>query len=471
LPAKEWHVLCIRANDPQRYFDGLTRRRFLRAGLAGFGGLGLADLLRLRAQAAEAGSPRRDTACILVWLDGGPSHVDTYDLKPDAPAEYRSLFLPIRTKGPSMHVCELLPRHAQVADKFTLIRSCSHNIGDHADGARLVLSGRPPPVLDLGRNRYPDLGSVVKWSRSMARRGLPSYVGIPARQESVGPGYLGKKYEPFEVRADPNAPNFQVPNLSLPDGAIDRLNDRVVLHRLLDNLRRELDLRGVMEAMDSYNQEAVGLLTGDEARKAFDLSRVDPRERERYGRSRVGQNLLLARRLVEAGIGFVHVDGRSFSDVAPGIQGDWDDHAVLSNIFEAMQKRLPWYDQAVAALIEDLYQRGLDKKVLVVVTGEFGRTPQINLKPSRFTGVVQPGREHWPLAMSILVSGGGLRMGQVIGSTTSRGETPKDRPLRPTDLLATVYHFLGIDTSREYQDHSGRPLAILPDGAPISELL
>ena len=236
-------------------------------------------------------------------------------------------------------------------------------------------------------------------------------------------------------------------------------------------MRRDLDHRGLMEAMDSHDREAIRLLTGGEARKAFDLSRVDPRERDRYGRCYVGQNLLLARRLVEAGVEFVHADGRHFSDVAPGIQSDWDDHAGFGNIFEAMEKRLPWFDQAVTALIEDVYQRGLDKRVLVVVTGEFGRTPRIHLKPNRKTNVVEPGREHWSRAMSMLVSGGGFPMGQMIGSTTARGETPKDRPLRPGDILATVYHHLGIDTSQEYRDPSGRPLPILSDGAPIPELV
>ena len=451
----------------------MGRRQFLRAGVAGLGVLGLADLLRLRAQATATGSPRRDTACIFVWLDGGPSHLETYDLKPEAPAEYRGLFLPIRTKVPGIDVCELLPRHAQVADKFTLIRSCSHGEADHARGAQYMLSGRTSPGLELRERtiRYPDVGSIVKWARPPARDGLPNYLGIPRRQESAGPGYLGMKYEPFEVLVNPNNSDFQVPNLGLPAAGTDRLRDRMALLRNFDDIRRSLDQRGIMEAMDSYNQEAIQLLIGGEARKAFDLSRVDLRERDRYGRSQVGQNLLLARRLVEAGIGFVHVDGRNFSDVAPGTKSDWDDHAVHINIFEAMQNRLPWFDQAISALIEDLYQRGLDKKVLLVVTGEFGRSPRVNPKRSLLTNMVQPGREHWPSAMSILVSGGGLRMGQVIGSTTARGETPKDLPLRPEDILATVYNYLGIDTAQEYLDHSGRPLAILSDGSPIPALV
>jgi hypothetical protein len=459
-------------NSPHALERLAERRSFLKAGVDGLGGLTLGSLLRLRAQAAAARGPQCDTACILVWLDGGPSHLDTYDPKPNAPAEYRGPFEPIRTAVPGLDICELLPKHARLADKFTLIRSCSHHEADHARGAQFMLSGRTAPGTD-GRKRsirFPDVGSIVKWSRTASQDGLPGYVGVPQGQESAGAGYLGMKYEPFEVRANPNRPDFQVPNLSLAAGEIERLNDRVDLLSRLDHLRRDVDRGGAIEAMDSFDREAIRLLTGGEAYRAFDLGRVDPRERDRYGRGRVGQNLLLARRLVEAGIGFVHVDGRDYSDVSPGIQSDWDDHGVHSHIFQAMQKRLPWYDQAISALIEDLSLRGLNEKVLVVVTGEFGRSPQINPRISRLTGAMQPGREHWPSAMSMLIAGGGLPMGQVIGSTTERGETPKDRPLRPADLLATIYRFLGIDTTREYLDHSGRPLAILPDGKPIPEL-
>jgi hypothetical protein len=437
-------------------------------------GLGLGDLLRLRAQANSG--PGNRTACIFVWLHGGASHLETYDLKPDAPDEFRGPLRPIPTCVPGIEICELLPRHARLADKFTLIRSCSHDSVCHDDGAQQILTGRRSAARQPGStipNKYPDIGAIYKWARPRSPRGLPSYVAVPHRQEFAGPGYLGQSFEPFAVQADPNGAKFEVPNLSLPPDAGVRMHDRLSLLRGFDRLRRELDLHGVMDAMDGYNQEALRLLTGDEARKAFDMNGVDPRERDRYGRSRFGQSLLLARRLVEAGIGFVHVEGRDFSDVAPGVDrsGNWDDHAVNNHIFEVMHKRLPWFDAGVAALIEDLHLRGLDERVLLVVTGEFGRTPRINPQPSQFSKAVQPGRDHWPSAMSILVSGGGLNMGQVIGSTTAKGETPKDRPLRPVDLLATVYQFLGIDTQREYLDHTGRPLAILPDGQPIPELV
>lgn len=443
---------------------GLTRRALLRAGFLGLGGLSLSDLLRSRAAATAAGKPVNDTACILVWLYGGPSHLETYDLKPEAPAEYCGIFRPIATRVSGMEICELLPRQARVADKFVIIRSCSHNCAQHGDGTQQVLNGRPgvaiasgdPPVL------YPSVGSIFKRIRPVGQDGLPSYVAIPKLARFVGPAYLGPSYAPFEVRTAPTDPHFQVPSLSVPIAEAPRLQDRLRLLRSFDNVRRDIDARGTMAPMDSYNQEALRLLTGDAAQRAFDISREPDRVRDRYGRTLLGQGLCLARRLVEAGVGFVHVQDNEF----------WDDHANQANIFDNMRRRLPVLDQAVAALIEDLYARGLDQRVLVIVTGEFGRTPKImSTSGSVKTDYGRPGRDHWPSAMSMLVSGGGMRMGQVIGSTTAKGECPKDRPLHPTDLLATVYQFLGIDTRQEFLDHSGRPLAILPDGQPIRELL
>ncbi|MBI3462033.1 MAG: DUF1501 domain-containing protein [Planctomycetes bacterium] len=456
----------------------MGRRNFLRIGFLGMAGLGLGEWSRLHARAAEVGKPASDTACIFVYLHGGPSHLETYDLKPDAPEEYRGPFKQIRTKVPGMEICEFLPRHAQAADMFTLMRSCSHDSVCHDDGAQQMLSGRRTPFTrqpgSTIPNKFPDAGAIFKRLHPYAPHGLPSYVAVPHRQEFAGPGYLGMNYEPFEVRANPNQPTFQVPNISLPAESIAQLQDRTTLLKGFDRLRRDIDLSGNMEAMDSFHQEAVGLLTGDAARRAFDLSRVDPRERDRYGRSQFGQSMFLARRLVETGVGFVHVEGRAFADVAagPGVNGEnWDDHAVNAHIFDCLQRRLPWFDQGVAALVEDLYARGLDRRVLLIVTGEFGRTPRINSQVGTASKVMQPGRDHWPSAMSILLSGGGMRMGQVIGSTTARGETPKDRPLRPSDVMATVYHFLGIDPKQEFLDHSGRPLAILPDGELIRELV
>lgn len=431
-------------------------------------GLGLGHWSRLHA-AAGLQKTRPETACIFVYLHGGPSHLETYDMKPEAPEEFRGVFRPMPTIVPGMEVCELLPRHARVADRFTLIRSCSHDSTCHDDGAQQMLSGRRTPfVRQPGStipNKNPEAGAIVKRVRPEGPEGLPNYVAVPHRQEFAGPGYFGSKYEPFEVKGNPNDAQFQVPNLALPLDQVPRLENRRELLRVVDGFRRDLDAAGTMEAMDSYTEEAVRLLTGDAARRAFDMSRVDPRERDRYGRCLVGQSCLLARRLVEAGVGFVHVEGRDFSDVGPSATGNWDDHSVNGHMNDKMRFRLPLFDQAIAALVEDLYARGLDKRVLLIVTGEFGRTPRITSVNGN------PGRDHWPSAMSILVSGGGMRMGQVIGSTTPKGETPKDRLLRPADVIATLYRHLDVDTQREFPDHNGRPHPVLGEGEVIGELM
>jgi hypothetical protein len=438
----------------------VDRRTFLRAGVLGAGGLALPDLLRCRA-ATPARTP--ETSCILVWLNGGPSHLETYDMKRDAPAEYRGQFGPAATNVVGMRVCELLPRHARVADKFSLIRSVAHNFSAHAGGVQQVLTGRRPLAVEKEEPDYPDVGSVVKRVRSESWPELPPYVTMPFRFESGGPAYLGKQCEPFAVPGSPNAARFEVPNLSLTGAGAARLGERLALLGGFDDARRAADRAGVMDAMDHHRREAVALLTGDAARRAFDIGKENPRLRDRYGRTRVGQSLLLARRLAEAGVGLVTVMAGSFD--TPNGSSNWDDHAVAWNIFEQMNLRLPVYDQALTALIEDIHDRGLDERVLVVALGEFGRTPKISLGAGG-----RPGREHYPNAMSILVSGGGLKMGQVVGAPDARGERPRERPLRPTDFLATVYAHLGIDTRQEFRDFTGRPLPILPDGEPIAEL-
>ena len=438
----------------------VDRRVFLRAGALGLGGLALPDLFRARAHASESAP---DTTCILVWLNGGPSHLETYDMKPDAPAEYRGQFGPTQTNVVGMQVCELLPRHARIADRFSLIRSVTHTFSAHAGGVQQVLTGRRPLAVEKEEPDYPDVGSIVKRVRSETKPDLPPYVTMPFRFESGGPAYLGKQFEPFVVPVSPNAPRFEVPNLSLTGAGAARLDERLALLNGFDDVRRGYDRSGVMEAMDHHKREAVVLLPGDAARKAFDIGQEPARLRDRYGRTRVGQSLLLARRLAEAGVGLVAVMAGSFD--TPNGSSNWDDHAVAWNIFEQMKLRLPVYDQALTALIEDIYDRGLDRRVLVVALGEFGRTPKISLGAGG-----RPGREHYPNAMSVLVAGGGLKMGQVIGRTDARGERPRERPLRPTDFLATVYAHLGIDTKQEFRDFTGRPLPILPDGEPIAEL-
>jgi hypothetical protein len=460
----------------------LPRRSLLQAGALGLWGLGMADLLRLQAQGAPAGALDPETSVIFIWLPGGPSHMETYDLKTEAPADYRGEFGPIPTVVPGMDVCEHLPLHARVADRFSLIRSIAHEFADHGGGHKRFLTGRIPATPVDTVNDSPMVGSIVAKVREQRNIGIPNYVaGTDAGRQDIdvfafGSAYLGPETHPFTVVGDPSAPKFEVQNLSLAREMEGRLDDRVALLSGLDRVRRSADSRGTMQAIDEFNQRALSLLTSDKARKAFDLSQEPAEVRERYGHHPWGYRALMARRLVEAGVSFVTMVMENC--IAPGqpmpkeLVYNWDSHAVNCHIFKDALVRLPIYDRTITALIEDLHRRGLDKKVLLVVTGEFGRTPRITPAIGTQTGVMQPGRDHWPQAMSMLVSGGGLRMGQVIGSTNSKGEHPKDRPLTPNDLWATVFRHLGIDyNNTAFPDHRGRPMPILPFGDPIAELL
>jgi hypothetical protein len=396
--------------------------------------------------------------------------METYDLKPEAPADYRGETDPIATAVPGMELSEYLPLHARVADKMVLIRSISHGFANHAAGAGRMLSGYNPFRLLDPQAQFPCLGPVVsKMLEGQRDPAMPLYVGNASNVYGGGSASLGPAYLPFVVGGDPNAPNFKVNNLSLSGTVKDRLGDRQGLLNAFDGLRRDVDHSRIMESMDKYNRQAVNLLTSDRARKAFDLSQESPQLREKYGRHTWGQRALLARRLVEAGTSFVTMQMQN--PQLPGGIGNWDIHAVNGHLFDDTRARLPVFDRAVATLIEDIYERGLDKKVMVIVSGEFGRTPRINAQKGTTSGVVQPGRDHYPGAMSVLVSGGGMPTGQVIGSTTAKGELPKDRKLDPNDLLATVYRFLGIDYREMVPDTSGRPVPLIPFGEPIRELL
>lgn len=453
----------------------LSRRRFLQTGSLLSFGFGLSQVMRA-ASASDSAVNRDDTAVILVWLTGGLSHIDTYDLKPEAPLEYRGEFAPIRTNVPGIDVGELLPRHAKIADKFSLIRSVSHGYGDHDGAHKRVLTGRIPKSAVGFVNDAPSVGCIVNKVREPLRPDMLAFTSgqradTNADSYSQGAGYLGRSYEPFLVGGDPSDAKWSVPNLAVVPELAPRLSDRRVLLAQFDRIRREIDWSGAFDAADHFEQKALSLLTSDTARRAFDLSREAPALRDRYGRNPYGQQALLARRLVEAGTSFAnvvmeHPGGASPSDTVY----NWDCHAVNCHVFNDARWRFPPFDQAVSALIEDVYARGLDRKVMVVVTGEFGHTPRISYQKGTGTGVMQPGRDHWPGAMSILVSGGGLRMGQVVGSTDRLGERPQDRPLSPDDLWATVYRHLGIDTEQTFLDRSGRPMPILPDGGPIREL-
>jgi hypothetical protein len=444
--------------------------------------MGLSNLLGLCAAAKEAGRAVPDTSVIFLWLPGGPPHMETYDLKPDAPSEYRGEFKPIRTNVPGLDICEHLPLHARCADKFALIRSISHHFPGHGDGMKHILTGREPGSPGDFVTIHPMVGSMVAKCREHVRRGIPNYIAVtdPGRQGldvyGFGSAYLGSSTHPFIFAGDPSDPKFQVPNLGLSPQIARQLPERLDLLRTLDKTPPELDSGGLMTGMDVSRARALDLLQSAIARKAFDITREPARLRERYGMHAWGQRCLLARRLIEHGASFVTmVLENPYQSGIPAYKDgvyNWDSHAVNCHMFNDLKLRLPIYDRCVSALVEDLYVRGLDKKVMLIVTGEFGRTPRIEYQTGTQTGVKQPGRDHWPQAMSVLVAGGGLRVGQVVGSTTSKGEQPKDRPLAPTDLWATMFRHLGIDPlGTSFPDFSGRPLAILPSGEPIKELV
>lgn len=469
-------------NRPTLHCPGpMSRRRFLQLGSLALGGVGLNGLSSMRLEAADGSAAGPDTSVIFVWLPGGPPHMETYDMKPDAPAEYRGEFRPIKTNVPGIDVCEHLPLHAKIADKYTLIRSIAHNFADHGGGHKRFLTGRDPREPTGFVNDYPMVGSMVAREREGRHHGLPNYINVcePGRTQidtfSFGSAYLGPATHPFTLGGDPSEPGFKVPNIGLAPQMEARLPERVRLLEQLDQPPAGIDPNGV-EAMTVLRQKALTVMTSDTVRRAFDLGQEPAALRQRYGMHAWGQRALLARRLVEAGASFVTVvmenpyrSGVPFP--ADGVY-NWDSHAVNCHMFNDLRNRLPIYDRAVTALVEDLYARGLDRKVLLIVTGEFGRTPRISHAAGSRNGVQQPGRDHWPSAMSVLVAGGGMKVGQIVGSTNSRGEHPKDRPLTPNDLWATMFRHLGIDYQRtEYLDPTGRPLPILPYGEPIAELV
>ena len=426
-------------------------------GLAGFGALSMTDLLRARAEAKAA----PDTAIILVWLHGGASHLETYDPKPEAPSEYRGPFGTIKTNVPGIEISELLPRQAKLADKYALIRSIAHRGFCHQQGLQTLLTGHQQLVLKQ-KPDHPDLFCIGNKIRQRPDQSMPPYVGIPPLPYG-GAAYLGPSAEPFIVSGDPNAPKFSVPNIGLKDPKFERrVHRRLALRDSVDEMRRDLDGYAAVRARDPLYDQALSLLTDKRVARAFDITQEPDRMRDRYGRHRWGQQLLLARRLVENGVSLIT---SSFFGIEKGMSSNWDDHAVNWDCFKAMKERAPVFDQAVAALIEDLHERGLDKRVMVVVTGEFGRTPKISYTKGR------PGRDHWPRALSLLISGGGIKTGQVIGATTPTGEDVDERLIHPNDLLATMYRHLGIDTHLQFKNHKGQPIPILDRSAVIEELV
>jgi hypothetical protein len=461
-----------------------SRRSFLQAGLAGFATISLPGILRLQSQHAlqageAAGGSREKTAVIMIWKPGGCSHVDTYDPNVHAPSEYRGPFSTIATKVPGLNFSELLPRQAGLAHRFSVLRSMHLTAGGHPAGSMQLLSG-DPDTRDKPKPRLPDWMSVTNYLRAQngpRENPLPAYAGINPPLEYNGPAYLGDAYSPFVVSGDPNSPSFSVPNIGMSDAnEIRRLGRRTSLRQRLDSLERTFDQQRELAALDEFESQAMTLLTNPKTKEAFDLSKEDPRIRDRYGRNAWGQQLLLARRLVEAG---VEVMTTSLNGPLCGRVQNWDDHAVNHHVFDGLRFRAAAYDQAVSALIEDIFERGLDKRVLVVVTGEFGRTPRINYAASTGAGdasapagTMQPGRDHWPRAFSNIWIGGGIEPGRVIGATDKRGEDPIERLCGAGDFLATIYHHLGINSSTTLiKDFNGRPTPIVDHGKPIAELL
>lgn len=448
--------------SPKSCRGPIRRREFLRAGLLGLGGMGLADVLAARA----AGGSGMETSVILFWMWGGPSQLETYDLKPDAPDEIRGPFRPIATAAPGLDLCELFPLQARLGDKVALVRSLHHEMSAHNDGSIEVLTGKTPARPDptsTNFSEHPDFGMVASRVRGLGRDGMPQYVGIPRVPFMTRPTYLGVSHQGFPT-GDPSAAEFRPPNLALAAGLDGRrLDDRRGLLGQFDGFRRSLDRSG--ESGDPFRDAAFAMLTSPRVASAFDLAREDPRLRDRYGRHLWGQSCLLARRLAEAGVAVVTIDA-----LAPSLNEryfSWDDHInpqTRWDLGDAMRHRAPFMDQALSALIEDVYARGLDRRVLIVAAGEFGRTPRL----VQASGLI--GRDHWPSAQSALLSGGGLRMGQVVGSTDRHAAYPSTRPLTPKDLLATIYRHLGIDPRTEFYDATGRPIPILATGEPIREL-
>jgi hypothetical protein len=449
-----------------RYCDGIDRRSFLQLGVAGMASLGLGDVLKARASAPAPGGTR-NTSVILIWLDGGPSHMDLYDLKPNAPEEYRGIWRPIRTRVPGFEISELFPRQARVTDKFSIVRSLHHNTGDHFAGGHRMLTAKDMGVSGANNHqRFPGIGAIVSREVGARQRGMPAYIGVPSIH-SIGltPGYhgghmLGAHHNPFQTGGDPNNLNFSVQNLNLAQGlSLDRLQDRRGLAQQFDSSRRHLEQLGFVQAMDRFNQEAYDFVTGPAARSAFNINSEDPRLRDQYGRNNWGQSTLLARRLVEAGATFVTV-----------CYSGWDHHW---NLQSGMERYLPQVDSAVSALFQDLDTRGLLDTTLVVLCGEFSRTPRMNDGGNggapRSMGT--PGRDHWGESMFCLLGGGGVKGGQIVGSTDRLGQRPLTRPLTPCNIHATIYHVLGVDPRLQLLDPSGRPVNVLDDPTPISELL
>jgi len=436
---------------------GLSRRSFVQAGV--LGSLTLGDYLQARAgQPAKSGAS--EPAVILFWMSGGPGHMETWDPKPDAVSQYRGPFGAIPNNVPGIRFVELLPDEARIMDKLAVLRGVNHGTGDHTKGNHWMLTGFEGPDFnkpDFMVQRRPSLGSATAKLRGPNRPGLPPYAAVPHLRGGTDnffhyAAYLGRAYNPFITESDPNKPDFRVRNLALPrDMPLARLEDRRSLREALDTQARASDSRTAL--LEPHNERAFSLLMGKQAADAFDINAEPAKVRDRYGRHTFGQSALLARRLVEAGVTFVTVN------CVP-----WDHHGNGGRLrtAEGAKQLIPPFDKALAALVNDLIERGLYERTLVVAMGEFGRTPRMNS---------DAGRDHWGNVFSVLMGCGSMRMGQTIGRSNPKGEYPADRPVSPQDVTATIFHHLGIN-AREvlFRDGLQRPTALVETGQPIREL-
>ena len=452
---EETELFTVYSDQHSRFCDGLSRRGFLRVGSLAACSPALPDLLRLKAEAGQS-ETRRAKSIIMICLGGGPSHIDTYDMRPEAPVEYRGEFQPIASRVPGMLMCELMPRQAEIADRFTVVRSMQWQEPCHQFDE--ICTGFPTKAA------RPSMGAIVNRVYSEGSRRFPRFIDLAGDGDKIRaeePRYVGGAYRSFRPTAS------SLNDLSLPRGiSLERLGDRQQLRAAFDQMRRDVDQSGEFAAMDAFTRQALEMVTGNAVREAFDISGEpaqlvarygDPNARFHYLNVQYGfdfQSFIRARRLVEAGVPFVSLN-----------VARWDHHCLVrseGSIFYSYRTLLPLYDMAVAALINDLNERGLDKDVAVVIWGEFGRTPRVNK-----TG----GRDHWPSAGCALVAGGGLQMGQYVGETDVRAERPQSRPYSPQNLFATLYRVLGLDPAATLPDGSGRPMYLLDDRDPIRELL
>jgi hypothetical protein len=434
---------------------GVARRDFIQIGLHGVLGLGLCDLLRLKSHAATSGAPLAgsNVNCIMIWLDGGPSHYESFDPKPEAPTEIRGQFQSIPTSVPGVHFSECVPELAKCFDKYTVVRSVCHKDPNHGGGNHYMMTGAPTPV-PVGCGAFvtfhPSFGSVVSYERGV-RSGLPAYMAIPNNTRSGGPNFLGGQHAAFTIGGSPNSPNFEVSDVVLPkDISEGRAKSRRDLRASLDRMERFNDrlVEDPAVVFDEFYQQGFDLVSSPKAQAAFDIHREEEKVRDRYGRNDMGQRMLLARRLVEVGVSWITINW-----------GGWDDHTKLFESYKG--KKMQQLDQGVSALITDLHDRGLLANTLVLVLGEFGRTPKVNK---------DAGRDHWPHAMSILMAGAGIPGGQVVGATDAKGYYASENIYRPEDFAASLYTKMGIDPRQHLQTNTGRPVPLVNEGKLIKEL-